>query len=102
MGAQVVVAVDVDKAIEPQEYFGNVVEVVIRWAEAGSARLKEKDLALADLVVRPAVGRAHWSDFHAAEDFLEAGRRAARDNLEAIRKLIEPRPWWNLGRFFRE
>ena len=101
MGAQVIVAVDVDKPVKPQESFGNVLEVVIRWAEAGSARLKEKDLAQADLVIRPEVEKGHWSDFQAAEEFMEAGRRAARENLEAIQRLMEPRLWWNLGRFFQ-
>lgn len=100
MGAEVVVAVDVDREMGHQETFGNVVEVVIRWAEAASARLKEKDLAQADLVVRPRVGEAHWSDFHQAQLFIEQGRQAARENLDRIGRLVSARKWWSLGRFF--
>ncbi len=101
MGAQVIVAVDVDREVQLQESFGNVLEVIIRWADAASSRLKTKDLALADLVVRPEVGDSHWSDFQAAEKFIASGRKAARENLERIRRLVEPDPWWSLGRFFK-
>ena len=101
MGAEVVVAVDVDRGIPHQKSFGNVLEVVIRWAEAASARLKKKDLELADLVARPRVGSAHWSDFQDAGEFIEQGRRVARENLEEIQRLTSPQRWWSLGRLFK-
>ena len=97
MGAEVVVAVDVDRPLEIKESYGNVVEVLIRWAEAASTRLKEKDLALTDLLVHPRVDDYRWADFNQGLEIIELGRRAARERLEEIKSLVRPR-WWRLGR----
>jgi len=98
MGAEVILAVDVDRPLELRESYGNVVEVLIRWAEAASTRLKEKDLTLTDLVVHPEAGGFHWADFARGPEIIEIGRQAARERLEEIESLVRPR-WWQMGWF---
>jgi NTE family protein len=46
--------------------------------------------ALADVVITPRFGPAEWRDFHLADQFLEAGRTAAREQLTALRALSRP------------
>jgi NTE family protein len=45
---------------------------------------------LADVVVTPRFGPAHWRDFHLADLFLAAGRRAAVEALPALQALSTP------------
>ncbi len=45
---------------------------------------------LADVVITPRFGPAHWRDFHLADLFLAAGRRAAAEQLPALRALSTP------------
>jgi NTE family protein len=46
--------------------------------------------ALADVVVTPSFGPAEWRDFHLAEQFLAAGRRAASEQMAALQALAKP------------
>jgi predicted acylesterase/phospholipase RssA len=46
--------------------------------------------ALADVVVTPRFGPAEWRDFHLADRFLEAGRRAAEEQLPTLQALCRP------------
>lgn len=46
--------------------------------------------ALADVVVTPRFGPADWRDFHLADLFLAAGRRAAEQDVPALRSLTQP------------
>jgi NTE family protein len=48
--------------------------------------------AQADVVVTPRFGPANWRDFHLVDLFLEAGRRAADEQLSALRALAHPQP----------
>lgn len=96
MGANPIIAIDVDRDVETLDSFGNVIEVIIRLADSASGRLKEKELAHADLVIAPEVGEIHWADYEAGVSFIECGRNAARDNLSAIKDLAG-RKWWKIG-----
>jgi NTE family protein len=46
--------------------------------------------ALADVVITPRFGPAEWRDFHLADQFREAGRVAASEQLNALRSLSRP------------
>jgi len=46
--------------------------------------------ALADVVITPRFGPAEWRDFHLADLFLEAGRKAALEQLPALQALARP------------
>jgi len=49
-----------------------------------------RNAALADVVVTPQFGPGSWRDFHLADLFLDAGRRAAEAGLPALRSLARP------------
>jgi NTE family protein len=46
--------------------------------------------ALADVTITPLFGPADWRDFHLADLFLAAGRRAAEEQLPALQALSQP------------
>jgi hypothetical protein len=46
---------------------------------------------LADVVVTPRFGPGSWRDFHLADLFLRAGRRAMEEQVPALRALARPR-----------
>jgi predicted acylesterase/phospholipase RssA/CRP-like cAMP-binding protein len=46
---------------------------------------------LADVPVTPRFGPNEWRDFHLADQFLAAGRKAAEAQLEALRSLARPK-----------
>ncbi len=64
----------------------NLLEVMDLSQLAESVRNAE----LADVVVTPRFGPGEWRDFHLADLFLEAGRRAAEEQLENLSSLATP------------
>jgi NTE family protein len=50
----------------------------------------EQHAAQADVVITPRFGPGSWRDFHLADLFLEAGRRAAEEQLPSLGALASP------------
>jgi hypothetical protein len=46
--------------------------------------------ALGDVVITPRFGPAEWRDFNLADLFLEAGRVAASEQMQALQALCRP------------
>jgi NTE family protein len=86
-GADVVIAVVVDRGISSEE-LRNVVDIYHRVSEIMGEKLKGYELANADVVILPDVGESHWSDFSQGMDMIEEGEKAARDKLDDVRKAI--------------
>jgi NTE family protein len=86
-GADIVIAVDVDRGIGSEE-LRTVVDVYLRASEIMGERLKQYELAEADVVIRPEVGDLHWSSFSQAVSLMDEGERAAREKLVDIRRLM--------------
>ncbi len=86
-GADIVIAVVVDRGIGSEE-LRNVVDVYLRVNEIMGERLKQCELAEADVVIRPEVGNLHWSSFSQAMGLMDEGEKAAREKLEDIRRLM--------------
>jgi len=86
-GADIVIAVVVDRGIGSEE-LRSVVDVYLRVSEIMGERLKQYELAEADVVIRPEVGDLHWSNFSQATVLVDEGERAAREKLDAIRRLL--------------
>ncbi len=86
-GVDVVIAVVVDRGIGSEE-LRSVVDVYLRVSEIMGERLKQYELAEADVVIRPEVGDLHWSSFSQAMNLIDEGEKAARENLDAIRHLV--------------
>ena len=86
-GADIVIAVVVDRGIGSEE-LRNVVDVYLRVSEIMGERLKQYELADADVVILPEVGESHWSSFSQAMTLVDEGEKAARAKLDDIRRLI--------------
>ena len=86
-GADVVIAVVVDRGISSEE-LRNVVDIYHRVSEIMGEKLKSFELANADAVILPDVGDSHWSDFSQGMSLIEEGERAARDKLDDIRQAM--------------
>ena len=95
LGADVVLAVDVDKPVVPEDGFDSAFELLFRVEDVQGFYLKELQLREADLVLRPQVGQIHWSDFERASEMIRLGRDAAQEQLDAIIALNRRRimPW---------
>ena len=90
-----VVAVDVGGRFEPEvETDGNpglpgVGETLMRSVLLGSAAAGEKVVERADLLIEPEVSGIKMLAFHELDKAIQIGRRAAEENLDEIRALLE-------------
>ena len=86
-GADIVIAVAVDRDIG-SEGLRTVVDVYQRVNEIMSEKLKNYELANADVVILPEAGDLHWSDFSEAINLIDEGQKAARERLDDIRNVM--------------
>jgi NTE family protein len=86
-GADIVISVAVDRDLKPEE-LRNVVDIYYRVSEIMGTRLKQYELAEADVVILPEVGDLHWSDFSQTINLINEGERATREKLEDIRRAL--------------
>ena len=83
-GADVVIAVTVDRE---QPAFINIEtgkDVLYRAGEITSSTLQASELESADVIIRPQVGDLHWMDFSRIDDLVKMGEKAARESLKEI------------------
>ncbi|NPU84280.1 MAG: hypothetical protein HPY65_07305 [Syntrophaceae bacterium] len=88
-GADVVIAVVVDRDPLETAQFETAQDVFYRAGEITSDRLQAEELRDADVVIRPRVGDLHWMDFTRARDLMRIGQEAT---LEALGKIEEALP----------
>jgi NTE family protein len=86
-GADIVIAVAVDRCIRSEE-LRTVVDVYQRVNEIMCEKLKEYELADADVAILPEVGDLHWSNFSQAMNLIDEGEKAARERLDDIRTVM--------------
>ena len=86
-GADIVISVAVDRCIGPEE-LRTVMDVYQRVNEIMGEKLKDYELANADVVILPEVGDLHWSNFSEAMSLIDEGERAAREKLDDIRRVM--------------
>lgn len=84
-GADVVIAVMVDRELETNVSIETAKDVVFRAGEITAGALETSELVGADVVVRPKVGNLHWMDFTRATDLVKAGEDAARESMKKIK-----------------
>lgn len=90
-----VVAIEVGGRFEPEigddglPGLPGVGETLMRSVLLGSASMAESVTARADLLIEPEVSDLKMLAFHEIDKAVEIGRRAAEENLEAIRALVE-------------
>lgn len=83
MGADVVIAVDIYCGEAPADSL-HALSVVFRVMQTQSCRLAAFELAEADVVITPTVGRLELSDAAQHEQAIEAGYAAARAALSGV------------------
>jgi len=86
-GADIVISVAVDRCIGPEE-LRTVMDVYQRVNEIMGEKLKDYELANADVVILPEVGDLHWSNFSDAMNLIDEGEKAAREKLDDIRNVM--------------
>jgi NTE family protein len=101
-GADVVVAVVVDRDICTESEFTNALSIYQRVNDIMCAKLKGYELAEADIVIAPEVGDLHWSEFSQALTLVQGGERAAEEKLDLIRSAAPlSKRWFTLKDLFR-
>jgi NTE family protein len=86
-GADIVISVAVDRCISSEE-LRNVVDVYYRVSEIMGEKLKNYELAEADVTILPEVGDLHWSNFSQAMTLIDEGEKAAWGKLDDIRNVM--------------
>jgi NTE family protein len=86
-GADIVISVAVDRCIDPEE-LRTVMDVYNRVREIMGEKLKNYELADADVAILPEVGDTHWSNFSEAMNLIDEGEKAAREKLDDIRQVM--------------
>ena len=89
LGAEVVVAVDVTAEVDAVGDLSRSLEIA--WVANNMTRtiLKNRQLKLADLLIRPKVDKIHWADFSKLDEARQQGRLAAQEALPKIQALLE-------------
>lgn len=90
-----ILAIDVHQKIHKVEKFANGLEVIMRADNIGLNRLREIDLAEADLVIAPNVGSIHWANFNKAKECIRRGEKAAEMMMPSLKQMIKRKTFLN-------
>ncbi|MFZ5569605.1 MAG: patatin-like phospholipase family protein [Thermodesulfobacteriota bacterium] len=87
-GAEVVIAVVIDPAI-PSRAPENPLEIAYHAVTIMSSEIGVLGVKDADVVIRPEIGNVAYNDFSQKKRLMEAGEKAAREQLPNIRAAME-------------
>ena len=87
-GADVVIAVMVDRDLQADISIETAKDVLYRAGEITTDALEASELKDADVIIRPQVGDLHWMDFSRASDLIKIGEQATRESLGKINASI--------------
>ena len=95
MGADAVIAVDVEKGLDPDGPFSTPFDLLFRVEDVQSYNLVELQLKMAEIILNPQVQGYHWSEFQKYQELVQLGRDAAAGQMDAITALTRrrKRPW---------
>jgi NTE family protein len=83
-GADVVIAVVVDRDLPAGIGIETAKDVMYRAGEITANALEAAEIQNADVIIRPAVGDLHWTDFSRSKDMIALGEDAAQSALGRI------------------
>ncbi|MCK9390657.1 MAG: patatin-like phospholipase family protein [Syntrophales bacterium] len=83
-GADVVIAVIVDRDLPSSESMGTAQDIFYRAGEITANKLEAVELEDADVIIWPDVGDLHWMDFSRSGDLIRGGEEATRKVLGKI------------------
>lgn len=79
-------AVDVSMELKRTGRLETAFEIAMRSGEITGYYLTERQLAAADLVIHPKVGRTTWSNFDRLDEMIKAGETAARRAIPRLQR----------------
>lgn len=82
-----VIAVDITSQIDQSTPITRGLDAILRVESIAGRRLNDIEVARADIVIRPRVGKKYWSDFSDLDSIVTEGVTAAEAALEEIRNL---------------
>jgi NTE family protein len=85
-GADIVIAVTVDRDLRVDEEFKTAKDIYYRACEITSGKLEEYELMGADVIIRPDVKNIHWTGFSEAIDLIREGEKAASERIHSIQE----------------
>ena len=83
-GADIVIAVMVDRDLPQTATIETATDILYRAGEITANKLEDTELQDADVVIRPAIGDLHWTDFSRSKELVKIGEEAARKALGQI------------------
>tara|TARA_B100000315_G_C14592441_1_gene596678 strand:+ start:809 stop:1717 length:909 start_codon:yes stop_codon:yes gene_type:complete len=95
MGVQFIIGVDIARSGVETIIDYNIFELMARSEQVTSVRLSRALSEKADVVIRPEVKGAHWSEFDKYDEFLESGKKSARESVSDIRNKMAERAKWS-------
>ena len=87
-GADIVIAVDITRALFSDEEIDTAQGICGRAADIAAYHLTMHELAAADIVIHPRVGSLHWSVFSHAGSLIAEGEKAAMEKMVDIKRII--------------
>jgi NTE family protein len=84
LGAEFVIAVDVNRCGTGEPDLRNTLDVFLRTVRMTNRLLSEKSLKQADIVLRPISADIQWTEFERLQELIAAGEAAAREQLPEI------------------
>jgi NTE family protein len=89
-GADVVIAIAVDRDISFVSGLQTAVDIYVRAGEIQGFHLENYDLKNVDILIRPELGDTRWTDFSQSMELISLGESAAEERLPEIRRLAKP------------
>ena len=101
-GADIVIAVTVDRDVSSEEELKTVVSIYHRVSEIMASKIEDYELMDADIVIIPEVGDLHWSNFSQAMNLIHEGEKATREKLDDIRNAMPGiKKWFTLKQILK-
>lgn len=100
-GADLVIAVDVSRELEPLAEQGSGLNIMVRAAAIRAEALRLMQARLADILIEPDVGQVHWADFSAVDECVRRGEEATRARIPDIRHALRIARWPSFVGFSR-
>lgn len=98
MGADIVIGVSVDAATMGPLEEPHILDIISRSDQVRGKYLTHYQLSMADVQLHPVIGDVHWSEFLRYREFIESGKREAREKLPQIRNILRKKNsiFWKL------
>ena len=93
MGADIVVASASGLEVSDQVNLNNIYQILLRSFSIMSSSVQSNSLPEADILIQPLIENFLWTDLEALSGLIEVGEGAAREQLDHLRKALQPSFW---------